>query len=34
MLHVLRRKLARWLREVATQRQLDLIMSSVARASD
>jgi len=31
---VLRRKLVRWLREVASQRQLDLVMSSVVRASD
>ena len=34
MLHVLRRKLVGWLRGVASQRQLDLVMSAVVRVSE
>ena len=34
MLHVLRRKLVGWLRGVASQRQLDLVMGAVVRVSE
>ena len=34
VLHVLRRKLVLWLREVASQRQLDLVLGGVVRVSE
>ena len=33
-MHVLRRKLVRWLRESATQKQLDAVMTAVVRISE